>query len=114
MTLPGGPLLAAPALNQLMLPFLSLVTEVELHRNPTVEAEHAAPRVGALPGLLLTYPVHQAADILSCRADPEHMPGTGPGFRWGCATERAGRPPPGSPGGGRRRPRAARAVARAR
>ena len=27
---------AVPALNQLMLPFLSLVTESELHRNPTV------------------------------------------------------------------------------
>ena len=26
---------AVPALNQLMLPFLSLVTEAELHRNPT-------------------------------------------------------------------------------
>ena len=28
-----------PALNQLLLPFLSLVTESELHRNPTVKAE---------------------------------------------------------------------------
>ncbi|RIY26851.1 tryptophan--tRNA ligase, partial [Bifidobacteriaceae bacterium WP021] len=27
---------AVPAANQLMLPFLSLVTEAELHRNPTV------------------------------------------------------------------------------
>lgn len=59
---------AVPALNQLMLPFLSLVTEAELHRNPTVKAEHAAAG-RALSGLLLTYPVHQAADILSCRAD---------------------------------------------
>ncbi|WP_422785634.1 tryptophan--tRNA ligase [Pseudonocardia spirodelae] len=59
---------AVPALNQLMLPFLSLVTEAELHRNPTVKAEHAASG-RALSGLLLTYPVHQAADILSCRAD---------------------------------------------
>ena len=32
---------AVPALNQLMLPFLSLVTESELHRNPTVKAEIA-------------------------------------------------------------------------
>ena len=30
---------AVPALNQLMLPFLSLVTESELERNPTVKAE---------------------------------------------------------------------------
>src|SRR4029077_6101803 len=52
-----------PALNQLMLPFLSLVTEAELHRNPTVKAEALASR-RSLSGLLLTYPVHQAADIL--------------------------------------------------
>ncbi|MFE5790412.1 hypothetical protein [Rhodococcus erythropolis] len=35
---------AIPALNQLVLPFLSLVTEAELHRNPTFKAEHAAKR----------------------------------------------------------------------
>ena len=59
---------AVPALNQLVLPFLSLVTEAELHRNPTVKAELAASG-RALSGLLLTYPVHQAADILFCDAD---------------------------------------------
>ncbi|KYH44560.1 tryptophan--tRNA ligase [Branchiibius sp. NY16-3462-2] len=59
---------AVPALNQLLLPFLSLVTEAELHRNPTVKAELAASG-RALSGLLLTYPVHQAADILFCDAD---------------------------------------------
>ncbi|MBH0123195.1 tryptophan--tRNA ligase [Rhodococcus sp. CX] len=59
---------AVPALNQLMLPFLSLVTEAELHRNPTVKAEHAASG-RALSGLLLTYPVHQAADILFCKGN---------------------------------------------
>jgi tryptophanyl-tRNA synthetase len=59
---------AVPALNQLLLPFLSLVTEAELHRNPTVKAEHAASG-RALSGLLLTYPVHQAADILFCKAN---------------------------------------------
>ena len=59
---------AVPALNQLMLPFLSLVTEAELHRNPTVKAEAAAAGDRPLSGLLLTYPVHQAADILFCRA----------------------------------------------
>ncbi len=56
---------AVPALNQLMLPFLSLITDAELHRNPTVKAE-AAAAARPLSGLLLTYPVHQAADILFC------------------------------------------------
>jgi len=57
---------AVPALNQLVLPFLSLVTVAELERNPTVKAEAAAAGDRPLSGLLLTYPVHQAADILSC------------------------------------------------
>ncbi len=60
---------AVPALNQLMLPFLSLVTESELHRNPTVKAELDATDGRAMSGLLLTYPVHQAADILFCKAN---------------------------------------------
>jgi tryptophanyl-tRNA synthetase len=64
---------AVPALNQLMVPFLSLVSESELQRNPTVksEAEAAARRTAggrSVSGLLLTYPVHQAADILFCGA----------------------------------------------
>ena len=59
---------SVPALNQLILPFLSLVTEAELHRNPTVKAELAASG-RALSGLLLTYPVHQAADILFCKGN---------------------------------------------
>ena len=59
---------AVPALNELVLPFLSLVSAAELHRNPTVRAETEAS--GRPPtGLMLTYPVHQAADILFCRAD---------------------------------------------
>ena len=58
-----------PALNQLLLPFLSLVTESELHRNPTVKAELEATGGRAMTGLLLTYPVHQAADILFCKAN---------------------------------------------
>lgn len=57
-----------PALNQLMLPFLSLVSESELHRNPTVKAEQEASG-HALTGLLLTYPVHQACDILFCKGN---------------------------------------------
>ncbi|MFV2143511.1 tryptophan--tRNA ligase [Isoptericola sp. G70] len=59
---------AVAALHQLMLPFLSLVTVAELERNPTVKAESvdAASRQGrGMSGLLLTYPVHQAADILA-------------------------------------------------
>ncbi|WP_026460956.1 tryptophan--tRNA ligase [Schaalia suimastitidis] len=60
---------AIPALNQLMLPFLSLVTESELHRNPTVKAELDATEGRAMSGLMLTYPVHQAADILFCKAN---------------------------------------------
>lgn len=59
---------AVPALNQLLLPFLSLVTDSELRRNPTVKSELAASD-RALSGLLLTYPVHQAADILFCKGN---------------------------------------------
>ena len=60
---------AIPALHQLMLPFLSLVTDAELRRNPTVKAEHDATGGRPMSGLLLTYPVHQAADILFCKAN---------------------------------------------
>lgn len=58
-----------PALNQLMLPFLALVTDADLRRNPTVKAELADTNGRPLSGLLLTYPVHQAADILFCKAN---------------------------------------------
>lgn len=58
-----------PALNQLMLPFLSLVTDAELRRNPTVKAEHDDTGDRPMSGLLLTYPVHQTADILFCKAN---------------------------------------------
>jgi tryptophanyl-tRNA synthetase len=60
---------AVPALNQLMLPFLSLVSVAELQRNPTVKEEITASRQAAVSGLMLTYPVHQAADILFCKAN---------------------------------------------
>lgn len=60
---------AIPELNQLMLPFLSLVTEAELRRNPTVKAESEDTGGRPMSGLLLTYPVHQAADILFCGAN---------------------------------------------
>ena len=59
---------AIPALNQLMLPFLSLVSEAELQRNPTVKSEMEASG-HALTGLMLTYPVHQACDILFCKGN---------------------------------------------
>ena len=60
---------AVPALNQLMLPFLSLVTDAELRRNPTVKAEQELSGDRPMSGLLLTYLVHQAADILFCKAN---------------------------------------------
>jgi tryptophanyl-tRNA synthetase len=60
---------AVPALNQLMLPFLSLVSVPELRRNPTVKEEIAQSRQRAVSGLMFTYPVHQAADILFCKAN---------------------------------------------
>ena len=84
---------AVPELNQLLLPFLSLVSTGELARNPTVKDEIAHSRQrspgGATPrtprdmsdgkgsisnmrsvnGLMFTYPVHQAADILFCKGN---------------------------------------------
>ena len=60
---------AVPALNQLLLPFLSLVTVPELQRNPTVKDEIAHSRQSSVSGLMFTYPAHQAADILFCKAN---------------------------------------------
>ncbi len=60
---------AVPALNQLLLPFLSLVSVAELGRNPTVKDEIAHSRQSAVSGLMYTYPAHQAADILFCKAN---------------------------------------------
>ncbi|MFC1410549.1 tryptophan--tRNA ligase [Streptacidiphilus sp. N1-12] len=60
---------AVPALNQLLLPFLSLVSVAELGRNPTVKDEIAHSRQSSVSGLMFTYPAHQAADILFCKAD---------------------------------------------
>lgn len=65
-----------PELNQLLLPFLSLVTLPEPLRSPTVKDEAAASGMTALSGLMLTYPVHQAdilfrqATIVPVGADP--------------------------------------------
>ena len=55
--------------NQLMLPFLSLVSVAEVARNPTVKDEFASAGGEAMSALMFTYPVHQAADILFCRAN---------------------------------------------
>ena len=57
------------ALNQLLVPFLSLVSVAEVARNPTVKAEIAASGGTATSALMFAYPVHQAADILFCRAN---------------------------------------------
>ncbi|SNU02541.1 tryptophanyl-tRNA synthetase [Ruaniaceae bacterium KH17] len=57
-----------PALNQLLLPFLALTTDSELRRNPTVKDELANSN-RPMSGLMLTFPVHQAADILFCKAN---------------------------------------------
>lgn len=60
---------AVPGLNQLMLPFLSLVSVAELQRNPTVKDEAQSAGISSISGLMLTYPVHQAADILFCKGN---------------------------------------------
>lgn len=58
-----------PELNQLLLPFLTLVTNAELDRNPTVREEiHASGQKRVNAGMY-TYPVHQAADILFCKGN---------------------------------------------
>ena len=58
-----------PELNQLILPFLSLISVAELRRNPTVKDEIAMTGGGSTSALMFTYPAHQAADILFCRAN---------------------------------------------
>jgi tryptophanyl-tRNA synthetase len=55
-------------LNQLLVPFLSLVSVADLERNPTVKDELAAAGLPSMSALMFTYPVHQAADILFCKA----------------------------------------------
>jgi tryptophanyl-tRNA synthetase len=58
-----------PELNQLLLPFLTLVTMAELDRNPTVKEEIQAAGLTRINAGMYTYPVHQAADILFCKAN---------------------------------------------
>jgi tryptophanyl-tRNA synthetase len=57
-----------PELNQLLLPFLNLVSIPELERNPTVKEEIEAAKMARMNAGMFTYPVHQAADILFCKA----------------------------------------------
>ncbi|MGE5124312.1 MAG: tryptophan--tRNA ligase [Acidobacteriaceae bacterium] len=58
-----------PELNQLLLPFLNLVTISELNRNPTVKEEIQAAGLRRVNAGMYTYPVHQAADILFCKGN---------------------------------------------
>jgi tryptophanyl-tRNA synthetase len=58
-----------PELNQLLLPFMSLVTTAELDRNPTVKEEIRAAGLKRVNALMYTYPMHQAADILFCKGN---------------------------------------------
>src|SRR4029079_4122037 len=58
-----------PELNQLLLPFMSLVTTAELDRTPTVKDEIKAAGLRQVNALMYTYPIHQAADILFCKGN---------------------------------------------
>lgn len=58
-----------PELNQLTIPFLSLVSNAELSRNPTIKEEIATSGQNIINAGMYTYPVHQAADILFCKSD---------------------------------------------
>lgn len=58
-----------PELNQLIVPFLTLVTNAELDRNPTVKEEILAAGQKKINAGMYTYPVHQAADILFCKGN---------------------------------------------
>lgn len=58
-----------PELNQLLLPFLTLVSNAELDRNPTVKEEIEASGQKRVNAGMYIYPVHQAADILFCKAN---------------------------------------------
>jgi tryptophanyl-tRNA synthetase len=57
------------AVHQLLVPFLSLVSVAEVSRNPTVKDEVAGAGPGGVTALMFSYPVHQAADILSVHAN---------------------------------------------
>lgn len=58
-----------PELNQLLVPFLTLVSVSELERNPTTKEEIQSANIKNLNAGMLVYPVHQACDILSVSAN---------------------------------------------
>ena len=62
-----------PEANQLMLPFLTLVSNAELERNPTVKEEIqsglANGKMKSVNAGMFTYPIHQACDILFCKGN---------------------------------------------
>jgi tryptophanyl-tRNA synthetase len=58
-----------PALNQLLVPFLTLVGMGELERNPTVKEEITSAGLTNVNAAMYIYPVHQAADILFCKGN---------------------------------------------
>ncbi|MDD4519553.1 MAG: tryptophan--tRNA ligase [Alphaproteobacteria bacterium] len=58
-----------PELNQLLVPFLTLVSQAELERNPTVKEEIQASNLSNVNAGMLVYPVHQACDILALQGN---------------------------------------------
>ncbi|MDR1408210.1 MAG: tryptophan--tRNA ligase [Tannerella sp.] len=58
-----------PELNQLLLPFLTLVSNAELERNPTIKEEISVSGQKTINAGMYVYPVHQAADILFCKSN---------------------------------------------
>lgn len=59
-----------PALNELTMYYLDLVSVARLERNPTVKAEVKQKEFGqSIPSGFLIYPVSQAADITAFKAD---------------------------------------------
>ncbi len=58
-----------PEANQLMIPFLTLISNSELSRNPTVKEEIQSAGLTNVNAGMYTYPVHQAVDILFCKGN---------------------------------------------
>ena len=58
-----------PEANQLMVPFLTLVSNADLSRNATVKEEIQAAGLKSVNAGMYTYPVHQAVDILFCKGN---------------------------------------------
>jgi tryptophanyl-tRNA synthetase len=52
-----------------MLPFLTLVSNSELSRNPTVKDEITKSDLAVVNAGMYTYPIHQACDILFCKGN---------------------------------------------